>query len=153
MEVGTQYDFVLPSRQSLGVGTIIPRDFIPGYLRSAHGVFQTLLSNNSGPFQHRDAEASEILLSGFSVPLCLYPRTSSLTHGTSSQFYTLRSWRLPDATVAEGDTPSPDDPHRLSPAERATVGGRSCQSPAAGSCADAERPDTKKGVNRLLILL
>ena len=46
-----------------------PRDFIPGYLRSARGVFQTLLSNNSGPFQHRDAEASEILFSGFSVPL------------------------------------------------------------------------------------
>ena len=29
--------------------------------------------------------------------LWLYPRTSSLTHWTSSQFYTLRSWRLPDA--------------------------------------------------------
>ena len=36
----------------------------------------------------------------------------------------LRSWRLPDAQVAEGDTSSPDDRHRLSPAERATVGGR-----------------------------
>ena len=79
----------------------IPRDFVPGYLRSARGVFQTLLSNNSGHFQHRDAEESEILLSGFSVPLWLYPRTSSLTHGTSSQFYTLRSWRLPDAPVKQ----------------------------------------------------
>ena len=29
--------------------------------------------------------------------LWLYPWTSSLTHGTSSQFSTLRSWRLPDA--------------------------------------------------------
>ncbi len=75
-----------------------PRDFIPGYLRSARGVFQTLLSNNSGPFQHRDAEASEILLSGFSVPLWLYPWTSSQdTH----------------ASVAEGDTSSLDDRHRL----------------------------------------
>ena len=37
---------------------------------------------------------------------------------------TLRLWRLPDAPVAEGDTSSPDDRHRLSPAERATVGGR-----------------------------
>ena len=69
--------FVLPSRQSLGVGTLIPRDFIPGYLRSARGVFQTLLSNSGGSLQHRVAEESEIILSGFSVPLWLYPRTSS----------------------------------------------------------------------------
>ena len=92
--------FVLPSRQSVSVVALIPRDFIPGYLRSARGVFQTLLSNNSGPFQHRDAEASEILLSGFSVPLWLYPWTSSQdTH----------------ASVAEGDTPSLDGRNRLSP--------------------------------------
>ena len=37
---------------------------------------------------------------------------------------TLRSWSLPDVLVAGGDTSSTDDPHRLSPAERATVGGR-----------------------------
>ena len=65
--------FVLPSRQSLGVGSLIPRDVILGYPRSTRGVFQTLLSNNSGPFQHRDAEASEILFSGFSVPLVVIP--------------------------------------------------------------------------------
>ncbi|MBR6597445.1 MAG: hypothetical protein IKK68_05785, partial [Paludibacteraceae bacterium] len=73
MEVGTQYDFVLPSRQSLGVGSLIPRDFIPGLHAPLYGVFQTLLSDNSGPFQHRDAEASEILFSGFSVPLVVIP--------------------------------------------------------------------------------
>ena len=47
--------------------------------------------------------------------LWLYPWTSSLTHGTFSQFYTLRSWRLPDALVAKGDTPSLDGRNRLSP--------------------------------------
>ena len=36
-----------------------------------YSVFQTLLSNNSGSFQHRVAEASEILLSGSSLPLWL----------------------------------------------------------------------------------
>ena len=41
---------------------------------------------------------------------------------TSSRVYMLRSWRLPDAPVAEGDTSSMDDRHRLSPAKRATVG-------------------------------
>ena len=93
----------------MSVVALIPRDFIPGYLRSARGVFQTLLSNSGGSFQHRVAEESEIILSGFSVPLWLYPRTSSQdTH----------------ATVAEGDTPSTDDPHRLSSAKRATVGDR-----------------------------
>ena len=50
-----------------------PRDFIPGYLRFARGVFQTLLSNSGGSFQHRDAEATEILFSGFSVPLVVIP--------------------------------------------------------------------------------
>ena len=35
--------FVLPSRQSVSVVALIPRDFIPGYLRFARGVFQTLL--------------------------------------------------------------------------------------------------------------
>ena len=61
---------------------------------------------------------------------------------------TLRSWRLPDAPVAEGDTSSSDDPHRLSPAERATVGGRRLPKPRRRLlCADAEGPDTKKGVN------
>ena len=80
-------------------------------------------------FQHRDAEESEILLSGFSVPLWLYPRTSSQdTH----------------ASVAEGDTSSPDDRHRLSSAERATVGGRSCRSPAAGFCARTRTSRHKK---------
>ena len=49
-----------------------------------------------------------------------------------------------DFSVAGGDTSSPDDRHRLSSAERKTVGGRSCQSPAAGFCA---RTRTKKGVN------
>ena len=53
------------------------QNFIPGYLRFARGVFQTLLSNNSGHFQHRVAEESEILFSGFSVPLWLYPWTFS----------------------------------------------------------------------------
>ena len=38
-----------------------------------YGVFQTLLSDNSGPFQHRDAEASEILFSGFSMSLVVIP--------------------------------------------------------------------------------
>ena len=121
--------FVLPSRQSLGVGTLIPRDFIldpgtssrvtyaplvassrrscqttvvlfntetqrnrrvfsqglsvplvvipPGFFlghpRSASGVFQTLLSNSGGSLQHRVAEESEIILSGFSVPLVVIP--------------------------------------------------------------------------------
>ena len=36
-----------------------------------YSVFQTLLSNNSGSFQHRVAEASEILFSGSSLPLWL----------------------------------------------------------------------------------
>ena len=75
--------FVLPSRQSLGVGTLIPRDFIPGYLRSARGVFQTLLSNSGGSLQHRDAEESESLLSGALCASCGYtpgllPRTPTL---------------------------------------------------------------------------
>ena len=80
MEVGSQYDFVLPSRQSLGVGSLIPLDFIPEPWTSSrvsyaplYGVFQTLLSDNSGPFQHRDAEASEILFSGFYMPLVVIP--------------------------------------------------------------------------------
>ena len=33
-------------------------------------------------------------------------------------------WRIEDFSVAEGDTSSLDDPHRLSPAERATGGVR-----------------------------
>ena len=33
-------------------------------------------------------------------------------------------WMVEDFSVAEGDTPSTDDRHRLSPAERATVGVR-----------------------------
>ena len=48
-------------------------------------------------------------------------------------------WRVEDFSVAEGDTSSPDDRHRLSSAERKTVGGRSCQSPAAGFCARTYR--------------
>ena len=71
-----RYCFVLSSRQSVGVGFLIPRDFIPYpetssrvTVASLYGVFQTLLSNSGGSFQHRDAEASEILFSGFSVPL------------------------------------------------------------------------------------
>ena len=31
-------------------------------------------------------------------------------------------WKIDDFSVSEGDTSSPDDPHRLSSAERATVG-------------------------------
>ena len=53
-----------------------------------------------------------------------------------------------DFSIAGGDTSSPDDPHRLSPAERATVGGRRLPQPRRRLLrADAERPDTKKGVN------
>ena len=60
----------------------------------------------------------------------------------------LRSWRLPDAQVAGGDTSSTDDRHRLSSAERKTVGGRSCQSPAAGFRARTRSVQTQKeGVN------
>ena len=33
-------------------------------------------------------------------------------------------WRIEDFSVAGGDTSSTDDPHRLSHAERATVGVR-----------------------------
>ena len=51
-------------------------------------------------------------------------RWGSHTPGLHPGLLTLRSWRLPDAPVAEGDTSSPDDRHRLSPAERATVGVR-----------------------------
>ena len=61
----------------LRASVVIPLDFFPGHPRSARGIFQTLLSNSGGSFQHRVAEESEILLSGFSVPLWLYPRTSS----------------------------------------------------------------------------
>jgi hypothetical protein len=53
----------------------------------------------------------------------------SHTPGLHPGLLTLRSWRLPDAPVAEGDTSSTDDPHRLSPAERATVGGRRLPKP------------------------
>ena len=33
-------------------------------------------------------------------------------------------WMVDDFSVAEGNTSFPNDPHRLSPAERATVGVR-----------------------------
>jgi len=52
--------------------------------------------------------------------LCLCGYTLGLLPRTP----TIRSWSLPDATVAEGDTSSTDGRHRLSPAERATVGER-----------------------------
>ena len=71
-------------------------------------------------------------------------RWVSHTPGLHPGLLTLRSWRLPDTPVAEGDTPSPDDPHRLSSAERKTVGGRSCQSPAAGFCARTRSVQTQK---------
>ena len=98
-------------------------------------------SNNSGSFQHRDAEESEILLSGFSVPLWLYLglrpglltlrfiassrrfcQTTVVLFNTETQRnrrfssqgppclcgykdfipgYSLRSWRLPDASVKQ----------------------------------------------------
>jgi hypothetical protein len=72
---------------------VIPLDFFPGHPRSARGVFQTLLSNNSGHFQHRDAEATEILFSGFSVPLVVihldfFPEHPRSAHGV---FQTLLS--------------------------------------------------------------
>ena len=51
---------------------------------------------------------------------------------------------IDDFSVAEGDTSSTDDRHRLSPAERATVGGRSCRSPAAGFCARTRSVQTQK---------
>ena len=90
----------MPSRQSLGVGSLIPRDFIPGYLRSARGVFQTLLSNNSGPFNTETQRLQRFSSRGSPCLLWLYPGTSSQdTH----------------ASVAEGDTPSLDGRNRLSP--------------------------------------
>ena len=78
-----------------------PRDFIPGYLRSAHGVFQTLQSNTVVLFNTATQRLQRFSSRGSPCLLWLYPWTSSLTHGTSSQFYTLRSWRLPDAPVKQ----------------------------------------------------
>ena len=68
-----------------------------------YSVFQTLLSNNSGPFQHRDAEASEILFSGSSLPLWLLgfhpgllaPLVASSRRCTDHKVQTLGSWGIP----------------------------------------------------------
>ena len=48
MAVGKQHDSVLPSRQSLDVGSLIPRDFIPGYSRFALWRLPDALSHDGG---------------------------------------------------------------------------------------------------------
>ena len=112
----------MPSRQSLDVGSLIPRVYILGPWTSSRVTYAPLVESS-----RRSCQTTVVLFNtetqrlqrfssrGSPCLLWLYPWTSSLTHWTSSQFYTLRSWRLPDATVAEGDTPSLDGRNRLSP--------------------------------------
>ena len=106
----------------MGVVAPIPRDFVPEPGTSSRVTYASLVASSRRYcqttmvlFNTETQRNRRVFSQGFSVPLWLYPWTSSLTHWTSSQFYTLRSWRLPDATVAEGDTPSLDGRNRLSP--------------------------------------
>ena len=92
----------------MDVGSLIPRNCILGPWTSSRVTYAPLVASS-----RRSCQTTVVLFNtetqrlqrfssrGSPCLLWLYPWTSSLTHWTSSQFYTLHSWRLPDAPVKQ----------------------------------------------------
>ena len=89
MEVGTQYDFVLPSRQSLGVGSLIPQDFIPEPGTLSRVTYAPLVASSRRSCQttvvlfNTESQRNQRFFSRGSLCLCGYtlgllPRTPTL---------------------------------------------------------------------------